>query len=123
MEMFVADMHQLWMSPLIVVGGMYLLWQQVSWASLVGLGMIAITMPINAVVYKKLNVTLKLNHVMKDRRVKLLNEVLAGVRVIKYYAWTQPLMERVNATRRKELKYVLRFLNLVAIGFNLVLGW
>ena len=38
-----------------------------------------------------------------DSRIKILNEVLGGMRVIKYYAWEQPFQAQVKAMRESEL--------------------
>lgn len=32
----------------------------------------------------------------QDVRVKLINEMLAGIRIIKLYAWENPFMQRVR---------------------------
>ncbi len=34
-----------------------------------------------------------------DARVKLLNEVLIGIRVIKYYCWEKPFLGKVDYSR------------------------
>ena len=39
----------------------------------------------------------------KDRRIRLMNEVLNGVKVIKLYAWEDHFQEDVNSIRHKEL--------------------
>jgi hypothetical protein len=39
----------------------------------------------------------------KDERSKLCNEILNGIKVIKLYAWEEPMMEAVEGIRAKEL--------------------
>jgi len=39
----------------------------------------------------------------KDRRIRLMNEVLNGVKVIKLYAWEDHFQEDVSTIRQKEL--------------------
>jgi len=39
----------------------------------------------------------------KDRRIRLMNEVLNGVKVIKLYAWEDHFQEDVQSIRQKEL--------------------
>ena len=39
-----------------------------------------------------------------DARVKLMNEVLTGIRVIKYYCWEKPFKGKVHDLRKVELK-------------------
>ena len=40
-----------------------------------------------------------------DARVKLMNEVLTGIRVIKYYCWEKPFKGKIMDIRNKELHY------------------
>jgi hypothetical protein len=35
-----------------------------------------------------------------------MNEVLAGIKVLKLYAWEIPFMKRILATRNQEIKYI-----------------
>ena len=39
-----------------------------------------------------------------DKRVKLMNEVLSGIRVIKYYAWEFAFTQKINIIRGRELE-------------------
>jgi hypothetical protein len=41
-----------------------------------------------------------------DKRVKLLQEVLGGMKVIKFFAWEVPFLEKISAYRRREVEYV-----------------
>ena len=44
----------------------------------------------------------------RDERVSLMNEVLGGIRMIKFMAWERSFESRVHKVRRKELKYQRR---------------
>ena len=39
----------------------------------------------------------------KDRRIRLMNEVLNGIKVIKLYAWEDHFQEDVQSIRQREL--------------------
>ena len=43
---------------------------------------------------------------LKDERAKMCNEILNGVKVIKLYAWEQPMEEAVENIRKRELALV-----------------
>ncbi len=43
-------------------------------------------------------------------RTKLMNEILQGIRVIKYYAWEEACAKRVNSVREKELDHLSTYL-------------
>ena len=54
--------------------------------------------------------------VQKDRRIRLMNEVLGGIKVIKLYAWEDHFQRDVQDIRQKEL-VILRnttYLNAIA---------
>ena len=38
-----------------------------------------------------------------DKRAKLLQEVLAGMKVIKFFAWEIPFLERISGFRKREM--------------------
>ncbi len=46
-----------------------------------------------------------------DERVKLINESLQAIRVIKLYAWEKPIESRVNAVREKETQFLRKYLD------------
>ena len=50
----------------------------------------------------------RLKNVPGDARVKLTNEVLSGIRIIKYYAWERPFYDSVDVLRSTELEYLLK---------------
>ena len=41
---------------------------------------------------------------IKDERIKLINEVLSGIRIIKLYAWEKAFLDKVKAERDREVK-------------------
>ena len=45
----------------------------------------------------------------KDSRIKLMNEILPGIKVLKLYAWELPFMKRVNDVRAGEIR-ILKYL-------------
>ena len=44
----------------------------------------------------------------KDQRIKIMNEILNGIRVVKLYAWEMAFMRSVTHVRENELKYMQR---------------
>ena len=40
----------------------------------------------------------------KDERIKLMNEILSGMKVLKVYAWEIPFMKRLANIRKKEIR-------------------
>ena len=76
-----------------------LLWFQIKWATFIGLGMLMLTSPATGFFVKRLTHLRKQMLVQTDQRVKLMNQLLAGIRVLKLYAWeaAQEAMVRCRA--------------------------
>jgi ATP-binding cassette subfamily C (CFTR/MRP) protein 2 len=43
---------------------------------------------------------------LKDHRIKMMNEVFNGIKVLKLYAWEVAFIRRINDIRDKELKCI-----------------
>ena len=53
-----------------------------------------------------------------DARVKLMNEVLTGIRVIKYYCWEKPFKGKVHDLRKVELKNTEKMAWIMSVGID-----
>ena len=62
-----------------------------------------LVIPLNAVLMKRLRVYHKINMSLKDKRIKVMNEILQGIRIIKYFAWENSYSNKVNEIRNTEL--------------------
>lgn len=47
---------------------------------------------------------------LKDERVKAMNEILSGIKIIKLYGWEQAFIDKVHSIRHRELS-ILRKIN------------
>ncbi len=130
-NMFSNDTAQLqkfmsYLSNLVLVGptiglSLYLIYLQVGVSTFVGLGLIVLVIPFNALIFKWINDFRKKKIAVTDIRVKGMNEILNGIRVIKFYAWERAFSERVTASRAEELQYLRMLAYIVAIAFSLAL--
>ena len=99
-------LHLAWSAPLQLGICLWLLYGIVGPAAFAGLGVLILLMPLNTFVAKKQMRLTKATMEARDRRVKLTNEVVVGVRVVKLCAWEEPLLERLNALREVELSRI-----------------
>lgn len=44
----------------------------------------------------------------KDKRLRMTNEVLSGIRAVKLYAWEAPMMAQIEEVRRQEIQLLRR---------------
>ncbi|KAJ7499425.1 multidrug resistance-associated ABC transporter [Mycena latifolia] len=92
-------------SPIEIAIGAYLLYQLLGVSSLIGLAVTCLFSPVNnfatKVVYGAQQQLMK----ARDERIGLMNEVLGGIRMIKFMAWERKFEARVMKIRDKELGY------------------
>lgn len=68
---------------------MYLLYNQVGFAFLAGLAFSIILIPINKVIASKIGELSTKMMERKDERVKMMTEIIRGIRSIKIHVWEQ----------------------------------
>ncbi|XP_078352062.1 ATP-binding cassette sub-family C member 10-like isoform X2 [Oculina patagonica] len=101
---FAPSFHQFWSLPFQIAVSLYLLHQQVGISFLAGLGFAILLIPVNRWLAEKIQKLSKEMMTQKDKRVKVMNEILQGIRVIKFYAWEKNFEEKINKLRAAELK-------------------
>lgn len=53
--------------------------------------------------------------------MKIINELLLSIRVVKMYAWEQAMRTRVMGVREQELEILRKIFYIIAVGFMLVM--
>ncbi|XP_074103395.1 multidrug-Resistance like Protein 1 isoform X2 [Cotesia typhae] len=96
--------NMIWSAPLQIGLALYFLWYELEVAVFAGLAVMIFLIPINAVIANKVK-TLQIRQMKsKDERVKLMNEVLNGIKVLKLYAWEPSFEQQILKIRNKEIK-------------------
>ncbi|XP_043579583.1 multidrug resistance-associated protein 1 isoform X3 [Bombus pyrosoma] len=99
-----AYINMIWSAPMQIVLALYFLWEILGPAVLAGLAVLLILIPINVLITNRVK-TLQIRQMKyKDERVKLMNEVLNGIKVLKLYAWEPSFEEQILKIRTKEIK-------------------
>ncbi|GAV06012.1 hypothetical protein RvY_16054-2 [Ramazzottius varieornatus] len=97
------SMQLLWSAPLQILIAIYFLWQEMGVAALAGLVAMVFLIPSNAWVagrMKNLQIAQMKN---KDGRIRMMNEILNGMKILKLYAWEPSFEQQVLNIREKEL--------------------
>ena len=108
-------------APLQIIISLILIYQQVGNATWVGVGFMVALAPVNVVVFSVVGKMRRKVLKYSDLRVKMMNEILAGIRIIKFYAWEKPFSREVGKLRDSELKALTRLAYVSAVGFSLIL--
>ena len=103
LQLYCQSINNLWSAPFRLTLGVFLLISSLGVSGIFGVIAVCLVIPLQTHVIKKGALAFK--EVMKksDSRIKILNEVLSGMRVIKYYAWEVPFEKKVEGLRADEL--------------------
>lgn len=93
----------LWSGILQTVGYMTLLYFYIGWASLGGFAVMVILIPLQKAFFQMISKLRREQMKLTDRRVKLQNEALSGVKILKLNAWEEPLRKEVESVRAEEM--------------------
>ncbi|KAK6932100.1 ABC transporter type 1, transmembrane domain [Dillenia turbinata] len=102
------SLHALWSAPLRITVAMILLYQQLGVASLIGALMLVLLFPIQTVMISKMQKLSTEGLQRTDKRIGLMNEILAAMDTVKCYAWEASFKSKVHSVRTDELSWFWR---------------
>ncbi|KAH8064723.1 ATPase [Aureococcus anophagefferens] len=111
----------LFSGPIIIVLCLYFIYQLVGEAMWIGLGFMIVCVPLQVAIFIPFLALQKAYLKAADERVKLMNEVLGGVRVVKFLAWERPFLEKITALRAVESKILWKQSKIISVGFAVVM--
>lgn len=98
--------HQLWIGPLETIIVAYLMYLQIGISAFIGVAFLLMFIPLQIFLGRKTS-SLRLRTALRtDERVRLMNEIISGIQVIKMYTWEKPFAKLVSLARRYEIKVV-----------------
>ncbi|KAI0822453.1 P-loop containing nucleoside triphosphate hydrolase protein [Trametes gibbosa] len=75
-------------------------------SALAGYAFFILATPIQTMVMKRFIQIRAKSMIWTDKRAKLLQELLGGMKIIKYFAWESPYLKRIEELRGKEMSYI-----------------
>eukprot|EP00755_Sulcionema_specki_P021424 Sspe_Gene.74191::Locus_45697_Transcript_1_1_Confidence_1.000_Length_4003::g.74191::m.74191/K05673/ABCC4; ATP-binding cassette, subfamily C (CFTR/MRP), member 4 len=110
-------LHFLWMALVKIGVALYVMWLKVGPSALAGMGLCLLLGPLQYAQGRIFGRLRTATASLTDRRVKIVNEVISGIRLVKMYTWEIPFSRAVAAVRNLETRHVrsanfLRALNL-----------
>ncbi|KAI8834848.1 P-loop containing nucleoside triphosphate hydrolase protein [Chytridium lagenaria] len=116
------DFSDIVVSPVQIIFTVIGLFYVVGWPAVVGLTILVSTMPFaywiarwEETAYEKLTAA-------TDKRTDAVNEVLQGIRAVKYFAWEPRFLKKLIGLRSEELKKLVRFYCMYAADIFLVVA-
>ena len=108
--------------PAIIGIGIYLLYREVDVSTFVGLGLFLMAIPPTLAIFVLLSVFRASKMLLTDERVKLMNELLTGIRIVKLSAWEAAFSNQIRDIRKRELEEVRKLGYTLAFGISLILN-
>uniref|UniRef100_A0A3B3ZXF0 ABC-type glutathione-S-conjugate transporter n=1 Tax=Periophthalmus magnuspinnatus TaxID=409849 RepID=A0A3B3ZXF0_9GOBI len=101
---FVVYFNAVWLAPIEIALCLFFLWQHLGPSALAGIATVILIFPLNGFIAKKRSKLQEVQMKFMDGRIRLMNEILNGIKILKFYAWEKAFLEQVLGYREKELK-------------------
>ncbi|XP_031744162.1 ABC transporter C family member 2 isoform X2 [Cucumis sativus] len=105
LQLTTQSLHSLWSAPFRITVAMVLLYQQLGVAALFGSLLLVLLFPIQTLVISRLQKQSKEGLQRTDKRIGLMNEILAAMDTVKCYAWESSFQSKVQSIRDDELSW------------------
>ncbi|KAH1001745.1 hypothetical protein HUJ04_005722 [Dendroctonus ponderosae] len=122
-EMCTVNVHNIWIGPIQLVVLLFLLLSYAGWTGLIGVGVLLCIIPFQIWMGKKTSLYRLRTAIKTDERIRLMNEIISGMQVIKMYTWEKPFTKIVEIVRRLEMNEIRKnsFLKAIHLSFNVFL--
>ncbi|XP_039312480.1 multidrug resistance-associated protein 4-like isoform X1 [Solenopsis invicta] len=110
-------LNYLWIMPLQIVIVGSIMWQRIGISTLVGIGLLLIIALVVQGTFSLLSRKIRtMIAPLTDQRVQRMSELIAGIQVVKMYAWEKPFSTIVSVTRQLEIK-IIKFSSYVRAAY------
>ena len=96
--------NMIWSSPFQIGLCCYFMYQELGPSIFVGVALLALSIPLNGIIAGISRKYQMAQMKAKDKRVKMMNEILSGVKVLKLYGWEPSFIKQVLDIRNEEMK-------------------
>ncbi|KAL6561922.1 Canalicular multispecific organic anion transporter 1 [Orobanche gracilis] len=108
LQQICQSLHTLWSAPFRIIIALLLLYQQLGVASLLGALLLVLLFPIQTYIISKMQKLTKEGLQRTDKRIGLMNEIMAAMDTVKCYAWENSFKTKVQSVRNEELSWYRR---------------
>ncbi|XP_044268134.1 probable multidrug resistance-associated protein lethal(2)03659 [Tribolium madens] len=120
-DFLIMHIHHLVIAPLEALVVIYLLYTTVNPAALAGAGLLLIFVPLQLYLGKRTSVYRYRTAIKTDQRVRLMNEIITGIQVIKMYTWEKPFAKLIELARKLEIHQIRASSYLKAINVSFII--
>ena len=113
---FVVFAHNLWACPLMIIYCLVLLYYLIGASCIITVILLVLLLPLESMISKKAKERKK--HVSKgsDRRMAVINEMVDGIKTVKFTNLFNFLYTRISALRAEELQFLWEYMSIDLIN-------
>ncbi|XP_069987945.1 ATP-binding cassette sub-family C member 4 isoform X1 [Penaeus vannamei] len=104
----VIFIHYLWIGPLQTAIVLAILWQELGPSCLAGIMLLILFVPLQSWMGKVFSKLRLATAHRTDERVRIMNEIINAMRVIKMYTWEKPFTALAEQARKSEIDVIMR---------------
>ncbi|XP_051136193.1 ABC transporter C family member 2-like isoform X2 [Andrographis paniculata] len=105
LQLVCQSLHILWSAPFRIIGALALLYLQLGVASLLGALVLVLLFPVQTFIISKMQKLTREGVQCTDKRIGLMNEILASMDTVKCYTWEDSFQIKVQNVRKEELSW------------------
>ncbi|XP_045113643.1 multidrug resistance-associated protein 1-like isoform X2 [Portunus trituberculatus] len=102
------ELNNIVTNPLVILITTGFVWAELGPSALAGLAVMLMLIPLNSHILSHTKTLQTRAMKVTDSRVKVLSEIINGIKVLKLYAWEASFSEQVNGLRNEEVKLLKR---------------
>ncbi|KDQ12182.1 hypothetical protein BOTBODRAFT_34790 [Botryobasidium botryosum FD-172 SS1] len=103
LDLAASQFHLVWIGPVQILLSVALLIRNMGYSALVAVAVLLLAVPFQALVVRRMVAGRKAAVDITDKRVRLVQEILQGIRLLLLLGWQAPYTERVIGLRKEEL--------------------
>ncbi|KAF5281256.1 hypothetical protein FQA39_LY05142 [Lamprigera yunnana] len=106
MDKFPQMSHYIWIGPIQTIFLSYFMYKEAGYCSVFGVLFLFIFIPLHFFMGRLFAVYRNRSAFRTDERIRLMNEIILGISVIKMYTWEKPFAKLIAEYRRFEMKAI-----------------
>jgi ATP-binding cassette, subfamily C (CFTR/MRP), member 4 len=108
--------HFIWIVPIQIALTMWLIYLEIGYLFVAPMIGLLLLIPLQGIFAKRFGSLRKIVVNFRDDRIKNISDMLAGILVVKLYAWELPFMEKIREYRNSEIELIWKANVLKAIN-------
>ncbi|KAG8741815.1 hypothetical protein FRC12_015533, partial [Ceratobasidium sp. 428] len=116
---FIGTAQYIYDTPVSIIIAGIMLYKLMGWTAFTGYIVVLLAIPINTLLVRKSSGLFRSISIIRDRRMRAMNEVILAIKFIKYSAWESRWISRILEARDEELRW-LKTLKLTMFSLGLL---